>query len=1038
MILRRIAYFISGLSVVLLAVLFGLLVWEANTFSLEAKYLTRFASQMHFHLDAGVNPQMRFPVYGPFDQRFGYVALPEFAQRLMTKNFVVAQQARMSLAMRQMTDSGLNLPYHEKTQAGLRLLDEAGLSYYFHLTPQVNIPRFNAVPPVLRDSLLWIENHDLLDPPNQRNPAVEWNRLAQAIIDKSIKWVDPGHNVPGGSTLATQIEKFRHSRDGLTMTVQDKWQQMASASVRAYLDGSDTRLTRERVLLDYLNNVPLSAAPGSGEVVGLPDGLKAWYGLDWGEVSARLWANQPDEQTGMVYKHALSLLIAQRKPSYFLNANRDALENLTDAYLRLLARKGVITPALRDRALAVKLHFPGQPSQHNTSFVAQKAANATRTNLSSLLGMPSLYAVDQLDLTAQTSLNAAAQLRVSQFLLGLYDREKTMVAGMYGHDLLAPGDDLGHIMYSFSLYERTPQGAALRIQADSLNQPFDINRGAKLDLGSTAKLRTLITYLEIVSTLHDKFSAMNSVDLAAMRNENRDPISAWALDWYLASPDKSLMTMLQAAMARQYSANPNETFFTGGGLHHFVNFTKDENSRVMDLWEATRNSVNLVYIRLMRDIVRYEIANMPGVAGNILLDAHNPARRTYLERFADREGQAFMLRFYKKYRGQSPDQITSTVTGEVHPSARRLAALYRYLSPDQSLPRFDQFLHAHSLNQLDDARVASLYQQFAPGAFSLTDLGYIIQIHPLDLWLAGYLRHHPGATFRQAVAASRDQRIAVYNWLFQAGRKNAQDVRIHSLLEVEAFEQIHEQWKRLGYPFDSLVPSYATALGVSADRPDALAQLMGIIVNNGMSLPEVSIQRLHFAQGTPYETDFIYQAPASNRVLSPELTQVVRTALAGVVQSGTAGRLNGVYRDSAGHILPMGGKTGTGDHRFDTFDKKGNVLTSRVVDRTATFVFYIGDRYFGIMTAAVHGEAGADYHFTSALPAQLMKVMSPWLLSYFPPLLAPQVPKPEAGAPQVPKPETGAPQMPKPETGAPRIPELGIATPMAVSPPLTH
>ena len=32
----------------------------------------------------------------------------------------------------------------------------------------------------------------------------------------------------------------------------------------------------------------------------------------------------------------------------------------------------------------------------------------------------------------------------------------------------------------------------VRIHADSLNKPFDINSGAKLQLGSTAKLRTLV------------------------------------------------------------------------------------------------------------------------------------------------------------------------------------------------------------------------------------------------------------------------------------------------------------------------------------------------------------------------------------------------------------------------------------------------------------------------------------------------------------------------------------------------------------------
>ena len=46
----------------------------------------------------------------------------------------------------------------------------------------------------------------------------------------------------------------------------------------------------------------------------------------------------------------------------------------------------------------------------------------------------------------------------------------------------------------------------LRVQTDNLAQPFDINEGAKLDLGSTAKLRTLITYLEIVAELHARLA----------------------------------------------------------------------------------------------------------------------------------------------------------------------------------------------------------------------------------------------------------------------------------------------------------------------------------------------------------------------------------------------------------------------------------------------------------------------------------------------------------------------------------------------------
>ena len=85
----------------------------------------------------------------------------------------------------------------------------------------------------------------------------------------------------------------------------------------------------------------------------------------------------------------------------------------------------------------------------------------------------------------------------------------------------------------------------------------------------------------------------------------------------------------------------------------------------------------------------------------------------------------------------------------------------------------------------------------------------------------------------------------------------------------------------------------------------------------------------------------------------------------------------------------MGGKTGTGDHRYETFDSAGNVLTSRVVNRTATMVFFLGDRFFGTMTALVPGEEAAKYRFTSSLPSQLIKAMSPALAGVLAPLAHP-------------------------------------------------
>jgi len=50
-----------------------------------------------------------------------------------------------------------------------------------------------------------------------------------------------------------------------------------------------------------------------------------------------------------------------------------------------------------------------------------------------------------------------------------------------------------------------------------------------------------------------------------------------------------------------------------------------------------------------------------------------------------------------------------------------------------------------------------------------------------------------------------------------------------------------------------------------------------------------------------------------------------------------------------------------------------------VVDRTATFVFFLGDRFYGTATAFVSGQAAANFHFTSALAVQLVKILQPEL-----------------------------------------------------------
>ena len=150
------------------------------------------------------------------------------------------------------------------------------------------------------------------------------------------------------------------------------------------------------------------------------------------------------------------------------------------------------------------------------------------------------------------------------------------------------------------------------------------------------------------------------------------------------------------------------------------------------------------------------------------------------------------------------------------------------------------------------------------------------------------------------------------------GRMVAEILGGATLLEGEAFLDIHEHWKSLGYPFDHLVPSLATALGSSGDRPAALAELMGIILNDGVRQSTLRIDQLHFAADTPYETLVGYETRESKRVMTSEVAATLRDSLSKVVEGGTARRLQGTFTLPGGEPLVMGGKTGTGDNRIQT------------------------------------------------------------------------------------------------------------------------
>ncbi len=154
---------------------------------------------------------------------------------------------------------------------------------------------------------------------------------------------------------------------------------------------------------------------------------------------------------------------------------------------------------------------------------------------------------------------------------------------------------------------------------------------------------------------------------------------------------------------------------------------------------------------------------------------------------------------------------------------------------------------------------------------------------------------------------------------------------------------------------------------------------MGIILNNGVRNPTIKIERLHFAAGTPTETVLSHRLIPGQHVIAPDIAALVRQQLIGVVENGTGRRAHGGIVMPDGRIIPVGGKTGTGDNRLESFSANGRVIGDKVVSRTATFVFMIGERFYGTVLAFVPGSKAASYKFTSALAVQIFKDLAPQL-----------------------------------------------------------
>src|SRR5262249_16742298 len=139
---------------------------------------------------------------------------------------------------------------------------------------------------------------------------------------------------------------------------------------------------------------------------------------------------------------------------------------------------------------------------------------------------------------------------------------------------------------------------------------------------------------------------------------------------------------------RRYSGNPGTAFFTGGGQHYFQNFERADNERRPSVREGFQRSINLVFVRVMLDVVDHIMASQ--LESDAILAAPNDdsRRRAYLWLCAPAGGSVPLPQAHARFAPVAPADQTPRLYEGRKPSPKAAAAAIRAVDPSIDLAQF--------------------------------------------------------------------------------------------------------------------------------------------------------------------------------------------------------------------------------------------------------------------------------------------------------------------------------------------------------------
>lgn len=905
-------------------------------------------------------------------KRDGMTYYPQLFSVLKDEGFRVDKKTHLVLSPQaeKLLEMGIVPFNHYQGQAfsGIKILDRHRHSIYEFEHPN-QFKNFEHISPFILKALLVWENdklRHLVLPPNNSNNAqesdIELNYLIEGpriikSLGEYLQYKVTGEGAfSGGSTLMTTLEKITNTPGGRTQGVTDKIRQMIGAGLHLYANDSSSGI--KKALVDFLNTVPMAGGPRTyeGELYGFGASYYAWFGHSIDELNAQL--NSKDRLVrSQAFKNICTLIVSIRRPSQLLN-DPQAVEQQANILLKRLNQKSLLNSALYVKAKA--LHPAWMPqakdrrqldyAMHRESFsarnqytqwvrraVAKKSGDKEARKIN-------LQTVDLMPVTIEMSTDAQLEQNIRKVLDDMYSdiAQKSPFVQNKQKGLLnnLTKKELQQIEYAVTVLE-IDESRRWKILANTDTQANVVYNPAKqgrFQWGSTAKLRVLVNYLMII---HDEARLLQS-DLQQLNSQRLQQYkkSSVTIKRLLAAyidkhPQAEMNEILDWAMSRRISADPGEKFLTGESWHQFHNYKKSDDRKNPNLWQMTTESINLSYVRLMRDVVDYYIEQMGYDKKRILNDKHNLTRKKIIADAIKKEEQFYhqgMNFFIAMIKAQFHETLSIT-DKEIVNKAREVVK---------------DLDNTNDRQMQEYKRLASMFKRITSYEKS---------------WLLAKVRGHESVN---TISVDEEQERIVRqtsNW-FRTNKYWLKNT-LYTFLEQQAFANgVTPAWKKLGYPF-KVSPSYAVVLGSSGDTPMSLLELAGTLLNDGVHEKNITaIERIVLAPGSEFETPFkiAYQ---QEKIIPETVAAVARKAMEGVLHKGTA--IFASRHPLMQYVQSSGAKTGTGDNRHYQTPVNRSAAVLSVLDGGE------GQAKYAIcITMSVTQGNIERYKFTSKVPVRIL------------------------------------------------------------------